>query len=188
MIHQVAPGFPGRIDEVADRVERQRAQHGLPIDLVQAAALGNATSHRVHPPAEKELERAAGIRNLLLPPTCCRTRHHARQVLGTLRSRGPLGPARIRQASRADPTGAPRLPRHPLDHIMPVIRIVEKRPPLPFRFPATAAIDRHERVAVALEKLPFRPGSDGTALVVGSDGHDRRRRSFGPMRQADERG
>ena len=149
--------WPDGVDEIADAVEGEAAQHLVPVDLAHAVELGDAAAHDVGPPAEIELEAAVGVGDFLLPAARRRGGDHAGQVRRALRGGRPLRPAHVGEAGGADLAGAPGLGGDPLDRVVAIGAVVDHGAPLALRLAAPAHVDGDVGVAVLLVE-PRLPG------------------------------
>ena len=79
----------------------------------------------------------------------------------------PLRLAHIAESGRSNFTGTPVLAGGPLNDIVRVLSVMDKRAPLAFGFPSSAYVVHDDGVAAFLLKTRFVEEEDLSALVVG---------------------
>ena len=183
---QVVPVRARRVDDLADVLERERAQDLVPVIVLEPVEVQDPAPGGKGPPREVELEDAVGVRDLLLPAPGGGRGDHRAQVRRKLRRRGPLHPAHVAEPGRADLAVAPRLGGGPLDDVVGVGRVVDEREPLALRLAPAARVGGHERVAVGLVEHGLVADQRLAVFAVRRDRDDGRHRLLlGARRQVD---
>src|SRR5689334_18927425 len=80
VVHQIAPGLTGGVDERTDRFQRKASENLVPGVLGKSIPLADPAADDIDPPGEVKLEAAIGVGNFALPASGSRRRDHAGEV------------------------------------------------------------------------------------------------------------